>query len=119
MKAYPIELRERIVAAVDNQVGTRQQIAQLFGVSPWFIKKLLRQRGEQGHIAPLGHAGGQAPKLDEAARQVLRARVEQQPDATLAELQAHLQTEKALQVSAATVTRALQKLELRRKKNAD
>lgn len=116
MKAYPIELRERIVAAVDHQVGTRQQIADLFSVSPWFVQKLLRQRDELGHIAPVGHAGGQPPKLDEAARQVLRARVEQQPDATLAELQAHLHATAQVQVSVATVTRGLQKLELRRKK---
>jgi transposase len=119
MKAYSLDLRERVVAALDTKEQTQAQVAQTFGVSLSFVKKLVRQRLRHGHIAPLGHAGGKPPKLDENAHQLLRARVAQHPDVTLAELQAHLQAEKALEVSVSTVTRALQTLELRRKKNAD
>ena len=50
MKTCPIELRERIIAAVDDQVDTIAETAAIFEVSERFIYKLLNQRREAGHI---------------------------------------------------------------------
>jgi len=33
MKAYPIELRQRVLQAADNNLGTRDEIARMFKVS--------------------------------------------------------------------------------------
>ena len=52
MKAYPIELRQRVLHSVDNNVGTRDEIARMFNVSTFWIRKLLRQRHQTGDIAP-------------------------------------------------------------------
>ena len=119
MRAYSLDLRERIVAVLDQHQQTQAQVAQTFAVSLSFVKKILRQRRTHGHIAPLGHAGGKPAALHEREHHLLRSHLAQQPDATLCEMQAALQAEAAVTVSVATVTRALQKLELRRKKNAD
>src|SRR5262249_14248414 len=43
MKTYPIELRQKIVDAVDQQLGTYEEIAEMFGISEQYIYKLLRQ----------------------------------------------------------------------------
>lgn len=51
MKAYPIELRERVLQSVDNNVGTRDEIARMFNVSTFWIRKLLRQRSQIGDMA--------------------------------------------------------------------
>lgn len=120
MKAYSLDLRERIVATVDAKTNTQAQVATIFGVSHAFVKKLLRQRRSSGSIAPLPHGGGGTPRLDEPALAVLHAQVQHQPDATLNELARHLAAhpQVGVRVSQATVTRALQKLRLRRKKNA-
>ena len=54
---YSLDLRERVVAAVDAGEGTQPQIATRFAVSLGWVEKLLRQRRRTGHIAPLGHRG--------------------------------------------------------------
>jgi transposase len=52
MKAYSVDLRTRIVEAVDREVGSQGEVAALFGVSRTLVKKLLRQRRETGSVAP-------------------------------------------------------------------
>ena len=57
MKPYPLELRQRIVEAVDQQHGTIEEIARIFQVHSSYIYKLLRQRRERHDLAPLPHGG--------------------------------------------------------------
>ena len=86
MKAYSQDLRERVVRACDEGCGTRQQIADLFGVSTAWIRRLLQRRRESGSFAAKPHAGGTSPKLGPHQRHRLLALVVTDPDATLAEL---------------------------------
>lgn len=119
MRAYSLDLRERIVAAVEAKIGTQSQIAITFGVSHACVKKLLRQWRTTGHLEPRPHGGGRTVRLDQTALHLLAQQVQRQPDATLEELACHLQLhpQVGVRVSPATMTRALQKLDLRRKKN--
>jgi transposase len=55
--ACSLDLRARIVDAVDRGVGTISEIAALFGVNESFIYKLLRQRRERSDIASLPRGG--------------------------------------------------------------
>ncbi len=50
MEAYTQELRERIVAAVDQGVP-REEVADVFGVGLSTIKRYLKQRRETGSVA--------------------------------------------------------------------
>ena len=50
MKAYSLDLRKKIVEAIDNEVGTYREVAELFGVHESFIYKLLRQNIEPGEV---------------------------------------------------------------------
>src|SRR5262249_59689537 len=65
MAAYSLDLRERIVEAVERRVGSNRKIAALFGVHESFLYKLLRQKRERGDIAPLPHGGGARGKLSQ------------------------------------------------------
>jgi len=108
-----------VVEAVDKQRGTQKAVAQLFGVGCTFIKKLLRQRRETGSVAPKPHGGGHVPKLDNAQREVVRRYIlKKRNDATLEEVQAYVASQVGVEVSQATVSRVLQRLDLPRKKNA-
>jgi transposase len=119
MKAYSLDLRTRVVEAVDRGGETQKEVARLFGVSGTFIKKLLRQRRETGSLAPKPHGGGQKAKLAEAAREQVRAYILQtQNDATVSEVHTYVATSLQRSVSRATVGRVLQVLNLPRKKNA-
>ena len=86
MKAYSIDLRERVVAACDARDGTRDQIAARFSVSVAWIRKLMRRRRETGSIAPKPRGGGRAPAFDAEAAGRLRDAVRADADATLEEL---------------------------------
>ena len=51
MKAYSVDLREKVLRAVD-QGYSREEIVKLLGVSRATIKRYLKQRRETGTIAP-------------------------------------------------------------------
>ena len=115
-----MDLRTRVVEAVDRQVSSQGEVAGLFGVSRTFVKKLLRQRRETGSVAPRPHGGGHQPKLDEKKRERIRAYLlETKNDASLAELRHYGAQRLKVMVSEATVSGVLQQLDLPRKKNAN
>jgi transposase len=86
MQAYSMDLRERVVAACDEGIDTRAEIAERFSVSQSWIRRLLQRRREAGSIAPKPHGGGQRPAFDAEGLERLRRAVAERPDATLAEL---------------------------------
>src|SRR3954465_11431123 len=86
MKAYSMDLRERVVAACDAGDATREQIAGRFSVSVSWIRDLLRRRRETGSIAPRPGAGGRTPGVDAEAAGALRDAVRVDDDFTLEEL---------------------------------
>ena len=116
MAAYSIDLRERIVEAVERRIGSKRQIADVFGVHESFIYKLLRQKRERGDIAPLPHGGGAPAKLSGDQRHQLSALVAATPDATLEELCGQMRRRARVAVSRSTLCRGLQALGWSRKK---
>jgi transposase len=114
--AYSLDLRKRIVDAVEREVGTKRKIAKLFGVHESFIYKLLRQKRERGDIAPLPHGGGASAKLTESALLTLTDLVAEAPDATLEELCGQMKKRASVEVSQSTMCRGLQAIELTIKK---
>lgn len=117
MKPYPLELRQRIVEAVDQQLSPVEEIAGSFQVHCSYVYKLLRQRRDTKELAPLPHGGGANPKLESADREVLVDLVAEQPDATLAELREGIRKRKGGSVSVSTVWRWVEALALTRKKS--
>lgn len=116
MKAYPLELRQRIVDAIDNGFGTYCEIAEIFQVHESYVYRLLRNRKTRGELSPLPHGGGAQPKLKDAELKVLTTLVQEQPDATLEEFCEQLKKRAKVTVSLATICRHLQMLRLPSKK---
>ncbi|MCI0553944.1 MAG: transposase [Anaerolineae bacterium] len=116
MAAYSLDLRKRIVDAVERGVGTRSEVAKLFGVHESFIYKLLRQKRQLGDIAPLPHGGGAQAKLNEDQLMILTELVAQTPDATLDDLREQIKKRTRVEISVPTIWRALDALGLSRKK---
>jgi len=113
MRPYSMDLRKRVVAACDRGGKTREQIAEEFGVSTAWIRRMLQRRRETGSIAPLPQNPGRHPKLSGQRKQRLRGLVERYPDATLEELRRKL----GVRVALSTLHRALVELKLTLKKN--
>ena len=118
MKPCPLELRERIVGAVDQQTHTIAELAELFQVTERYIYKLLKLRRDTGDLTPLPHSGGCDPLLDDAKLLQLAHFVAANPDATLKELQTLVRRHCRLEVCLTTIWSALRKLDLTVKKNA-
>lgn len=116
MRAYPLELRQRIVSAVEQKTQTIEQIAILFGVSQRYVYTLIKRHRSGEDLSPKGHRGGARAKLTDAHRSKLATFIGESPDATLEELQDLLRRRSRLKVSIATVWRAVDRLEMTVKK---
>ena len=101
------------MSAVDRDEWTQKQIAERFGVSTAWIKKLLKQRRGTGSIAPRPHGGGRRPKYEGRSLKRLEQELRKQPDATLEELRDRTRRD----ASVMAVFRALKRLGARRKKS--
>jgi transposase len=85
-KTISLDLRERIVAAYDNQEGTQQEIAHRFKVSWDFVKKLFKQRRRTGDISPRHRFSGRKPLILPSHQREMRAMLVRKPDLTLEEI---------------------------------
>jgi transposase len=117
MRAYSLDLRQKVVAAVERGDSTIAAVASAFGVGLTFVKKMLRQHRETGDLSPRPHRGGQTRRLSAKHLKLLRAEVARGPDKTAAALRDHLAEHASVCVSRPTVSRALSRLGLSRKKN--
>src|SRR3954468_18603920 len=86
MRPYSLDLRERILAAVDHHEGSIRKIARIFRVSTSFIVRLLQRRDATGTLDPEPHGGGTPPALGPGDRERLAELIREQPDATLEQL---------------------------------
>ncbi len=114
MRPYSLDLRERILAAVDHQDGSIRWIARIFRVSTSFIVRLLQRRRAAGTVAPKPHRGGRPPALGPGDLERLAALVRKQPDATLEQLK----QQGGFQCSLKTLWYALDRLGLTVKKKS-
>lgn len=118
MKAYSVDLRERVVAAYQTGTYTIAEVAALFSVGKTFVNEMLRRQRETQSLLPKAHGGGAKAVLEERHKQSLQTHLVNQPDATLTELQQQLLTTHQQRVSLATLCRALQQMQLTRKKKS-
>ena len=86
MKAYSVDLRQKIIDAHNQQEGSQRQLAKRFRVSLTFIENLLKRYRTDGTVEPRAHGGGRLAKLSPEQESVLATLVEEDNDAILVEL---------------------------------
>lgn len=116
MKAYSVDLRERVVASVESGECNIPAAARRYKVSEPTIERWVARKRRSGTCAPLPHAGGPARKLA-GAEAVIRAAVKAQPDATLQELCELVEKETRIKSDASMMGREVVRLKLPRKKS--
>ena len=115
MKAYSQDLRKKIVEAVES--GTPKiETARAFGVGLSSVKRYVAAARQGVSLAPKKRPGSK-PKLDEGARRLLEADLEERPVATLPERREFLRRVCGVEVSDSTVCRMLKRLGWSRKKD--
>jgi transposase len=116
MKPYSIDLRQKIVDTYSNGEGSIRTIAKRFRVSTDCVRRLVKQHRMSGTIAPKAHGGGPQAKLTTAELEILQTLVAEDNDATLEQLAQRLAEKIQVVVSSSTISRAISKLNLTRKK---
>jgi transposase len=111
MRAYSVDLRERVLRACDGGAGTRA-VAARYAVSEAWVRRLKQRRRETGSVGPRTATPGPKPVLGPHAGR-LRELVRQAPDLSAAEYRDRL----GVPVAAVTVWRALRRLGLTHKKS--
>jgi transposase len=114
--AYSADLRERVLLVCTRGRLSRAKIAALFQVAESTVYRWLQTWRRAGRREAKPHAGGPAPRLDEAALDKLATIVVEANDLSLAEYAQKLHERAGVTASGPTVCRALKKLGLRRKK---
>ena len=112
MSTYSMDLRDRVVAACDCGVWSREEIAEEYDVSTSWIRRLLQRRRDTGDYGPRKTKPGRKPVFSGVALTRLEELVRQQPDATLAELRER----SGADCSLVTMHNTLKQLGYRRKK---
>jgi transposase len=115
MNAYSLDLRKKIVEAKERGTPTAE-VARTFGVGPSTVKRYAATARKGKPLAPKKRPGSK-PKLDEAARKLLEADLEERPAATLPQRREFLERVAGVRVSDSTVSRALKRLGWSRKKD--
>lgn len=119
MLPYSLDLRQRVVAAYEQEGETIAEIAGRFSVGQTFIKKMIRQKRETGSLEIKKRRTGPEKLLSEKDCRWLRRQIEKEPDLTIDRLHERLMEKRKAQVSRATIGRAVQSLDLPLKKRVN
>ena len=112
MQAYSMDLRMRVAAARDDGTSTRE-VAETFGCSESWVRRLMQRQRELGTLAPTDREVPDQRKLQDQQEKELRQLIGQQPDVTLAEIAEQF----GHQVSESSISRTLKRMGLPRKKS--
>ena len=115
MNAYSLDLRKKIVEAKERGTPTAE-VAKTCGVGLSTVKRYAAAAREGKPLAPKKRPGSK-PKLDEAARKLLEADLQERPAATLPQRREFLARVAGVGVSDSTVSRMLGRMGWSRKKD--
>jgi transposase len=116
-KPYSGDLRERVLLTCERGKLSRATIAAMFQIAESTVYRWLETWRTEQRRAAKPHAGGPEPRLDAAALDELKAIVAEANDLSLAEHATKLSARTGVTASGPTVSRALKKLGLLRKKD--
>lgn len=111
--AYSMDYRMAVARAYD-ECGSSIEVAEQFGCSESWVRRLIQQHRERGTLQPLSSARHDDQRTyDDADERKIRELIQAKPDATLAEVAQAL----GKPAHPATVSRTLNRLNLPRKKS--
>src|SRR5690606_686851 len=109
---YPMEYRIAVANAYD-ECGSSIEVAERFGCSQAWVRRLIQRRRETGSLAPKPPRLPDNHKLDDVELEKVRTLIEQRRDMTLAELVDVLDHK----IGITTAWRTMRRLKLTRKKS--
>ena len=109
MRPYSVDLRTRIVRALQEEGTAKSAAARLFGVSLSSVKRYARI-ASRGESLKRRKGGGRPPKTDETTQKLLEEDVKERPAAAVSERRRFLEHTTGKVLSDSTVLRLLKRM---------
>ena len=116
MRAYSVDLRERVVGAVVAEGWNQARAARVYGVSEPSVSRFVAAYQAGGNLRARQGGGGPGKLRLGEHLEALREHLEAAPDLALAQRCEHLARTEGVHVSVPTLWRALRALGFTRKK---
>ena len=116
-RAYSNDLRRKLLEAHEEGRGTLEELAEEFGVSLGFAKKISAALRRTGRMERTEQRHGRRNQVTPLVQERLRGWLRQQPDRTLGELQRQLREQLQVSVSVPWLWVVLRQMKLRLKKS--
>ncbi len=116
-RAFEDDLRRKFLAACDKGRQSVRKVAENFGVSYGWARKVIDQRKRNGRSERVRHRPGPQSRLTPELHQALGKWLDERPDRTLVELQYLLALQYQVEVCPSLLSRQLKRLGLRVKRS--
>ena len=116
-QAYSNDLRRKLLEAHEQGRGTLEELAEEFGVSLGYAKKISAALRRTGRMELTEQRHGRINQVTPLVQERLREWLRQQPDRTLAELQRQLREQRQVSLSIPRLWVVLRQMKLRLKKS--
>jgi transposase len=116
MKAYSVDLREKIVDAVLQRGMSKEAAARTFGVGATSVKRYIKLQEEGKPLTP-GKAPGKKSKLGHSGMKLLKEDLHARPTVSYEQRAGYLFKLLGEQVSTSTICRMIKRLGYTRKKD--
>ena len=114
--AYSLDLREKVIAKYKTKNFTQIEISNFFGIGISTIGRWIKKYKTTGNLLPDTINNGRQPKIDSAGLLTIKQEVNKKNTITLSELSDIYFKKHKVRVGRSILSRALIKLNLRRKK---
>jgi len=114
---YSDDLRRKLLEAHDRGKGTLEGLAEQFGVSLGYAKKISASRRHSGRMERVRHRQGRTSRVTSLVEDRLRALLREQADLTLEELQRQLREQMGVSLGVTRLWVVLRQMKLRLKKS--
>ncbi len=116
-RAYSNDLRRKLLEAHEQGQGTLEELAEEFGISLGFAKKISAALRRTGRMERVEQRHGRINRVTPLVQERLREWLRQQPDLTLGELQRELRERMQVPLSIPRLWVVLRQMKLRLKKS--
>jgi len=116
---YSLDLRQKAVSAYENGEGTQAEISERFSIGLRTFQAWLALKKETGNLEPKEYIYcGRKPVIGEKGSLFVKKLIEKKPDILISEIRTSYKNKFNIEVAQSMVSRALEKLNLRRKKKS-
>lgn len=117
--AYSLDLRKKAVSAYENGEGSQEEIARRFSIGLRTLQEWLILKTNTGTVEPKEYIyRGRQPIIGKKGSLFIKELIRKKPDILITEIRSSYKKTFKIEVAQSMVSRALKKLNLRRKKKS-